>query len=332
MTVQVTTMTAVVQEVYGLDPEVVLSVAEVPRPTIGDGEVLVRVAASSVDRGTWHLMTGLAYPIRLAGFGLRRPKALNPGRNLAGVVEAVGRDVTGFAVGDEVYGTGENAFAEYARTTPQRLAPLPRNLSAVDAATVPVSGVTALRAVRDQARVRAGESVLVLGASGGVGTFAVQLARHLGAQVTGVCSTAKLDVVRGLGVERAVDYTREDPVDGSVRYDVILDIGGNRPLSHLRRALAPRGRLVLVGGEDGGNWLGGMDRSLRAALLSPFVSQSLTAFIAWESGADLAALTGFVEAGSVTPVVERAYPLAETGAAIAHLAAGRARGKLAVTI
>ena len=277
-------------------------------------------------------MTGLAYPIRLAGFGFRRPKALNPGRDLAGVVEAVGGAVTGFAVGDEVYGTAESTFAEYARTTPDRLAPLPRNLSFTDAATVPVSGVTALKAVRDQARVRAGESVLVLGASGGVGTFAVQLARQFGAQVTGVCSTAKLDVVRGLGVDRVIDYTQQDPVDGQARYDVILDIGRNRRLSHLRRALTPRGRLVLVGGEDGGNWLGGMDRSLRAALLSPFVSQTLTAFIAWESGTDLAALTELVEAGSVAPVVERAYPLAETGAAIAHLSSGRARGKLAVTI
>ena len=274
------TMTSLVQNSYGSDPDQVLRLAEVARPSAGDGEVLVRVRAASVDRGTWHLMAGLAYPIRLV-FGLRRPRFANPGRNLAGVVEAVGAGVAGFRPGDEVYGlaAGNGTFAEYVVARPDRLAIKPANLSFADAATVPVSGSTALQAVRDHARVRPGESVLVLGASGCVGSFAVQIAKAFGAEVTGVARTAKLDAVRALGADAVVDHTREDPVDGRRRYDVVLDIGGNRPLRQLRRALTPKGRLVIVGGETGGRWLDGLDRQLRAVLLSPFVGQRLGFFV-----------------------------------------------------
>jgi NADPH:quinone reductase-like Zn-dependent oxidoreductase len=328
-----TTMTALVQDRYGSDPDQVLRLAEVARPTAGDGEVLVRVRAASVDRGTWHLMAGLAYPIRLV-FGLRRPRFANPGRSLAGTVEAVGAGVAGFGPGDEVYGVaaGNGTFAEYALARPDRLATKPANVSFADAATVPVSGSTALQAVRDHGRVRAGESVLVLGASGGVGSFAVQIATSSGAEVTGVASTAKLDAVRALGADAVLDYTREDVVDGRRRYDVVLDIAGNRPLRQLRRALTTHGRLVIVGGETGGRWLDGLDRQLRAVLLSPFVSQRLGFFVNKENAADLAALRELIEAGAVTPAVDGTVPLDQVPAAIRRLIDGQVTGKLAVTI
>jgi NADPH:quinone reductase-like Zn-dependent oxidoreductase len=326
------TMMAIVQDEYGAAPEDVLRVAEVARPAVGDGEVLVRVRASSVDRGTWHLMAGLPYPIRLSGAGLRRPAAPNPGLNLAGTVESVGSGVTGFAPGDDVYGTCDGSFAEYACARPGRLAPLPANLSFEQAAASPVSGLTALQAVRDRARVQPGQDVLVIGASGGVGTFAVQVARAFGGTVTGVCRTSKVDLVRALGAERVVDHTREDPLDGRHRYDAILDIGGNSPLSALRRALAPRGTLVLTGSETGGRWLGGTDRLLRAMLLSPFVRQKLGGFISSENAADLVELGGLLERGEVVPAVDRAHPLDEVAVAIRHLLDGRVRGKLVVTV
>src|SRR4051794_38929057 len=328
-----TTMTALVQETYGADPDQVLRLAEVALPAVGDGEVLVRVRAASVDRGTWHLMAGLAYPIRLV-FGLRRPRFANPGRNLAGTVEAVGAGVDGFRPGDEVFGVaaGNGTFAEYVIARPDRLSAKPANLSFEEAATVPVSASTALQAVRDHARVRAGESVLVLGASGGVGSFAVQIATSIGAEVTGVASTAKLDAVRALGADAVLDYTREDVVDGRRRYDVVLDIAGNRPLRQLRRALTTHGRLVIVGGETGGRWLDGLDRQLRAVLLSPFVSQRLGFFVNKENAADLAALRELIEAGAVTPAVDGTVPLDQVPAAIRRLIDGQVTGKLAVTI
>src|SRR5207302_988895 len=275
LTAGVETMKAIVQDEYGTAPEVVLRIEEVARPTIGDDEVLVQVRAASVDRGTWHAMAGLPYLIRIAGFGLRAPKAPNPGRSVAGTVESVGKDVTGFEPGDEVYGTCDGSFAEYAAARARRLAPKPANVSFEQAAAVPVSALAALQAVRDRARVQAGQKVLIIGASGGVGTFAVQIAKAFGAEVTGVCSTAKTELVRAIGADHVVDYTREDFADGEHRYDAILDIGGNRRLSQLRRALTPGGRLVIVGGETDGRWLGGFDRQLRAHLLSPLVSQKL---------------------------------------------------------
>jgi NADPH:quinone reductase-like Zn-dependent oxidoreductase len=325
------TMTAIMQEEYGTVPEDVLRLGPADRPTIGADQVLVRVRAASVDRGTWHIMAGLPYPIRLAGFGLRRPKPLNPGRSVAGTVEAVGANVTGIRPGDEVYGTVDGAFAEYACGQAGRLTAMPANLSHEQAAAVPVSGLTALQAVR-HAKVRAGQAVLVIGASGGVGTFAVQLAKALGAEVTGVCATTKVDLVRTLGADHVIDYTRTDPTGGDRRYDVILDIGGNRRLSHLRRALTPRGRLVIVGGETDGRWLGGTDRQLRAQLLSLFVSQTLGTFITSENATDLAALRELIEAGRLTPAVDRAYPLSRTAEAIRYLHEGRARGKVVITI
>ena len=330
-TAGVETMEAIVQDAYGTAPEEVLRLAEIARPTIGDDEVLVRVRAASVDRGTWHLMTGLPYPMRLAGFGLRAPKAPNPGRSFAGTVESVGKDVTGFEPGDEVYGTCDGSFAEYARARAGRLAPKPANLSFEQAAAVPVSALTALQAVRD-ARVQAGQKVLIIGASGGVGTFAVQIAKAFGAEVTGVCSTGKVDLVRSLGADHVIDYTREDFADGEHRYDVILDIAAATGLSHLRRALTPRGTLVIVGGETGGRWLGGIDRQLRAHLLFPLVSQKLSMFIASENAADLAILRDLLESGKITPAIDRTYPLSETPAAIRHVQEGRARGKVVITI
>jgi NADPH:quinone reductase-like Zn-dependent oxidoreductase len=292
----------------------------------------VRVHAASVDRGTWHIMAGLPFPIRLAGFGLRRPKYANPGRALAGTVEAIGAEVTAFAPGEEVYGTATSTFAEYAVAQPGKLSRKPRNLTYAQASTVPVSGVTALQAVRDHGHVRAGEKVLIIGASGGVGSFAVQIAKAFGAEVTGVASTAKLDLVRSLGADHVLDHTREDFADGGPRFDVVLDIGGNAGLSRLRRALTPRGRLVIVGGETDGRLLGGSSRQIRATLLSRLTSQTLGTFIASENAADLTALSELIEAGQVAPAVDRTYPLAETAAAIRHLLDGRARGKLVVSV
>jgi NADPH:quinone reductase-like Zn-dependent oxidoreductase len=327
-----TTMQSVVQDRYGSEPEGVLRMAEVDRPTVGNDEVLVRVHAASIDRGTWHIMAGLPYPIRLAGFGLRRPKYANPGRNLAGTVEAVGSGVTAFRAGDEVFGMATSTFAQYVAAPTARLAPKPANLTFEEAAAVPVSGCTALQAVRDHGRVRAGDRVLIVGASGGVGTFAVQIAKSFGAEVTGVCSTSKVDTVRALGADHVIDHTREDFAAAGPRYDVILDTGGNAPLSSLRRALAPRGRLVIVGGETTGRLLGGSGRQIRAKLLSPFLAQELGTFIATEKAADLVALRKLIEAGAVTPVIDRSYPLAETAQAIRHLLSGRTRGKIVVSV
>lgn len=324
-------MAAVVQERYGAEPEAVLRTGRLTRPRIGPDQVLVRVRASSVDRGTWHTMAGLPYPVR-AVFGLRRPKYPNPGRNLAGVVEAVGADVTGFAPGDEVYGTAVAAFAEYVAARPDRLAPKPAGLTFEEAATVPVSGLTALQAVRDEGRVREGQQVLITGAAGGVGTFAVQLAHACGAQVTAVASTPKLDAVRALGADRVLDYTREDFLADARRYDVIIDIAGNRGLGDLRRALTPRGRLIITGGETDGAWLGGTDRQLRAQMLSPFTRQHLGTFISSEHAEGLRDLTAFIDAGTLKPVVDHVYPLGETAAAVRHLLDGRVIGKLALAL
>ncbi|MER5793802.1 NAD(P)-dependent alcohol dehydrogenase [Streptomyces sp. NPDC001980] len=325
------TMTAVVQERYGAEPEAVLRMARLARPGIGPGEVLVRVRASSVDRGTWHLMAGLPYAIRPVS-GLRGPKLPNPGRTIAGVIEAVGSDVRGCAPGDEVYGTAAAAFAAYAVARPDRIAPKPTGLTFEEAATVPVSALTALQAVRDQGRVQEGRRVLVTGAAGGVGTFAVQLAKVFGARVTAVASTAKLDAVRALGADHVIDYTREDFLAGPQRYDAIIDIAGNRRLQDLRRALTPRGRLVITGGETNGRWLGGTDRQLRAQMLSPFTSRHLGTFIASEHADGLRDLTALIDAGALTPVVDRVYPLADTAAAVRQLLDGRVTGKLALAL
>jgi NADPH:quinone reductase-like Zn-dependent oxidoreductase len=326
------TMMAIVHDQYGTAADDVLRLAEVSRPSIGDGEVLVRVHAASVDRGTWHIMTGLPYPIRVAGFGLRRPKYLNPGRSLAGTVEAVGRDVTGFSPGDEVYGIGDGSFAQYMAVGTEKLAPKPLNLSFERAAAVPISALTALQAVRDHGHVHAGDKVLVVGASGGVGSFAVQIAKAFGAEVTGVCSTNKVELVRSIGADHVVDHTLEDFASRPQAYDVILDIGGNTSLSRLRGALAPKGTLVIVGGETAGRWLGGADRQIRAVVLSRFVSQKLGTFICSENAGDLADLSELIESGKLTPVIDRTYPLSEVPAAIQRIQDGQARGKIIIAI
>jgi len=326
------TMKAIVQTEYGSAPEGVLRLAEIDRPVIGDHEVLVRVRAASVDRGTWHLMTGLPNLMRIMGFGFRRPKAPNPGRSLAGTVEAVGRNVTEFKPGDEVYGTCDGSFAEYARAEVRLLSLKPAILSSEEAAAVPVSGVTALQGVRDRARVQPGENVLIIGASGGVGTFAIQIAKAFDAEVTAVCSTAKMDLVRALGADQVIDYTRDDFADGKRRYDAILDIGGNSRLSRLRRALTPVGRLVIVGGETDGRWLGGFDRQLRAMMLSPVVSQKLGILGAKENAADLSVLRELIESGKVTPSIDRTFPLSEAPEAIRYFQEGHARGKVVIAV
>jgi NADPH:quinone reductase-like Zn-dependent oxidoreductase len=324
------TMRAVVQDVYG-PTEDVLRLEQIPRPAIGDGEVLVEVAAAGVDRGVWHLMAGEPYAIRLAGFGVRVPKNRVRGSEFAGRVVSVGANVTGLRPGDEVFGIGAGSFAEYVVAPAGKVAPKPPSLSFEQAAAVPVSASTALQAVRDRGEVRAGQRVLVIGASGGVGTFAVQIAKAFGADVTGVSSTAKLDLVRSLGADRVLDYAADDVTDGAERYDVILDIGGNTPLRKLRRALTPTGTLVIVGGETGGRWLG-VRRQLLAMALSPFVGQKLGTFVNSENSADLVALTGLIEAGRVTPAVDRTFPLDEVPAAVRYMREGRARGKVVVTV
>jgi NADPH:quinone reductase-like Zn-dependent oxidoreductase len=323
-------MKAIVQDTYGSTET--LELRDIDQPQIADDEVLVRVKAAGVDRGVWHLMAGLPYPIRLAGYGFRSPKRTNPGMDLAGVVDAVGKDVTRFAPGDEVFGIGRSTFAEYAVAAERKLAAKPANLTFEQAAVVAISGLTALQAVRDHGKVAAGQKVLVIGASGGVGTYAVQLAKAFGAEVTGVSSTTKLDLVRSLGADHVIDYKVEDFAELEGHYDVILDIGGNTGLAHLRRALSPTGTIVFVGGETGGKWLGGMQRQLRASLISLFARQSFKMFVNKENFEDMLVLAELIEAGKVTPAIERTYPLSEAAKAIRHIEEGHARGKLVITI
>src|SRR5436189_1257828 len=275
---------------------------------------------------------GGPYLSRIAGIGVRAPKNPVPGHDVAGTVEAVGEKVTGLRPGDEVFGTCRGPFAEHACGRADRVAPKPANLSFAQAAAVPTSAATALQALRDKGKVRAGQRVLVIGAGGGVGTFAVQLAKAYGAEVTGVCSTAKTELVRSLGADNVIDYTREDFADGRNPYGSILDIAGNRSLSHLRRALASEGTLVIVGGEGGGKWFGGINRQLRAQMLSLFVRQKLGTLIAIARKDDLQVLREFLEAGTVKPVVDRNFPLSEVAEAIRYLREGRARGKVVVTV
>ena len=325
-----TTMQAITQDRYGEAGDV-LRLEEIAQPAIGDEDVLLRVHAAGVDQGVWHLMTGLPYPVRLA-CGIRAPKTQVRGREVAGRVEATGSAVTALRVGDEVFGIADGSFAQYASARPGKLAPKPANLTFAQAAAVPVSALTALQAVRDRGRVQAGQKVLVIGASGGVGTFAVQIAKAAGAEVTGVSSTAKLDLVRSLGADHVIDYTRDDITAGDHRYDVILDTGGHRPLSQLRRTLTPRGTLVIVGSEHGGRWLGGSDRQLRALMLSPFTSQRLTTLICSENTQDLQALTELIESGQVRPVIDRTYPLSQIPQAIQYLRDGHPQGKVVVNL
>src|SRR3954471_3091701 len=292
-------MKAIVRDRYG-SPDV-LRLSEVEMPDVGDEQVRVRVRAAGLDRGAWRVMAGLPYLLRVAGYGLRRPKVAGLGSELAGVVEAVGAKVTRLEPGEAVFGTCRASFAEYAATEPGKLARMPANLSFEQAAAVPTSAVTALQALRDHGRVKAGQHVLVIGASGGVGSFPVQIAKSFGANVTGVSSTQKLDLVRSLGADHVIDYTRADITDDGKRYDLVLDIGGNRPLSRLRRVLSTDGTLVIVGGEDGGRWTGGIHRQLGAMVLTLFVRQRLRTFIARPNRTDLDTLRALIEAGRSRP-------------------------------
>lgn len=322
-------MKAVVQRHYGGTDQLEVTEVEAPRP--GPDEVLVRVRAAAVDRGTWHLMTGLPLVGR-PFLGVTRPRTAVIGRDLAGVVEAVGEGVTSFRPGDEVIGTAAGSCAELALVPTKRLARKPSGLTFEEAAALPVSGLTALQAVRDAGRVGPGQQVLVIGASGGVGTYAVQIAAAYGAEVTGVCSGSKSDLVRGLGAARVIDYTREEIDHDGRRYDVVLDIAGNRPLRLLRRVLTDTGTLVIVGGEGGGRWFGGLQRQLGALAWSPFLRQRLTSILNRENGADLEVLADLVEAGSVRPAIDRSFALEEAAEALGQLEAGQVRGKVTLTV
>ncbi|MGZ4470533.1 MAG: NAD(P)-dependent alcohol dehydrogenase [Nocardioidaceae bacterium] len=322
-------MKAFVQDRYG-GPDT-LELREVPAPAPGRGEVLVRVRAVGIDRGTWHLMHGLPLLVRL-GLGFRGPRQPTPGRALAGVVEAVGEGVTRFAVGDEVFGTASGSLAELVVASEGRLARKPGSLTFAEAAAVPISAQTALQGLRNIGRVEAGQAVLVIGASGGVGSYAVQLAKAFGAEVTAVCSTGKADLVRSLGADHVIDYTRSDIAEGGRRYDLVLDIAGSRHVAELRRVLTDRGTLVIVGGEGGGRVFGGLERQLGAAVLSPFVRHRLTMFVASENGADLETLTALVDRGAVRPAVDQVFSFESAADAIRRFESGQARGKVVVTV
>jgi NADPH:quinone reductase-like Zn-dependent oxidoreductase len=321
-------MRAVLQDRYGTAE--VLRLGRVPRPAIGEHDVLVEVRAAGLDRGTEHLMTGKPYAVRLA-MGLRRPKNPVPGRDVAGTVVDIGAAVTRFAVGDDVYGVAPGSFAEYAVARESQLALKPATLSFTEAAVVPVSAATALRALVDVGRIQAGQSVLVVGASGGVGSYAIQLAKAFGAEVTAVCSTAKTDLVASLGADHSIDYTRDDFADGTRRYDLVLDIAGNPSLKRLRRALRPRGTAVFVGGENAGVLLG-MGRQLRGVLLSVFLRQRLALLVTKERASDYDRLTELIEGRQLLPSIDRTYPLEEAPVAVRQLEAGQVRGKVAITV
>jgi NADPH:quinone reductase-like Zn-dependent oxidoreductase len=323
------TMRAIVQDRYGSSDTWQLT--DIGRPEINDHEVLLRVHAAGLDRGTWHAMTGRPYLMRITGFGLRSPKDRVPGRAVAGTVVAVGAGVTRFAVGDEVFGASRGAFAEYAAAREDRLAHKPSTLTFDGAAAVPISATTALQGLR-LGRIEAGQRVLIIGASGGVGSYAVQIAKAYGADVTGVCSAAKTDFVRSLGADRTIDYAVEEFADGSRRYDLILDIGGNTTLRRLRRCLESTGSLVIVGGESKGNLTGGFGRSLRAPLMSLFVRPRLTMLASKEHHADLAPLTELIEAGKVAPSIQATYSLDRAPDAMCQLESGTVRGKVVITI
>jgi NADPH:quinone reductase-like Zn-dependent oxidoreductase len=321
-------MRAIVQDRYGSADRLRLS--QIDKPVPAAGEVLVQVRAAGVDRGTCHLMRGEPYLVRILGFGFRGPKNRVPGLDVAGTIVAVGADVTRFQVGDEVFGIARGSFAEYAAAQEDKLVAKPAGLSFEQAAVVAVSGLAAIKGLHT-GRIAAGQKVLIIGASGGVGTYAVQLAKAFGAKVTGVASTAKVDLVRSIGADEVIDYTREDFADGQ-HYDLILDTGGNSRLSRLRRALTPKGTLVIAGGE-GARWTG-VGRQLRALVLSLAVPQRLTMYVSSTSKrqADLEELRQQIEAGHLTPIVGKTYRLPDVPEAIRHLESGRAQGKIAITV
>jgi len=318
-------MKAIVQDRYGgLET---LEFRDIDQPVPKDNEVLVRVHAAGLDRGVWHVMAGLPYLIRFVGFGVRKPKVRVRGMDVAGRVDAVGSNVTRFQPGDAVFGWCDGSYAEYAYASEDHFAPKPAALSFEQAAIVPISGFAALQALRDVGEVQPGQKVLVIGAAGGVGSYAVQLAKAFGAHVTGVASTNQLELVRSIGADDVIDYTRDDVTDGTRQWDLIVDTAGRRTLSRLRHALTPKGTLVIVGGEGAGRWLGGVDRNLRAVVLSRFVGRRLRMLSSKPRQEDLQALGGFLEAGKVTPPISRTYPLREVPEAIRQLVEGHRRGQ-----
>jgi NADPH:quinone reductase-like Zn-dependent oxidoreductase len=321
-------MKAIVQDRYGSAD--VLKLEDIDMPLAHRGDVLIRVGAASAFIGDWHIMTGTPYAIRLVS-GMRAPKQRVRGQDVAGYVEAVGDDITQFHVGDEVFGVADGSFAEYATARPDKLAPKPTNLSFEEAATVPTTGCTALQGLREVGKVQTEHRVLVIGAAGGVGSFAVQIAKAFGAHVTGVCSTSKVELVRSIGADEVIDYTVEDIADGTRRYDVIFDTAGNREASSLRRALTSKGTLVLAGGEGGGRWLG-MGRVMRAKAISPFVGQKMMSFLGRPKAEDLLVLKDLIEAGKVTPVIGARYPLSDVPDAIRELGTGHGRGKVVINV
>jgi NADPH:quinone reductase-like Zn-dependent oxidoreductase len=321
-------MKAIVHSRYG--PPDALELRDIDQPVITDDQVLVRVHAAAVGKGDWLTVQGLPYVARMR-YGLPRPKHPVPGFDVAGRIEAVGSHVTQLQPGDAVFGWCDGSFAEYASVPQSQLARKPGNLTFEQAAAVPISGFAALQALRDTGGVQPGQTVVIIGASGGVGSFAVQLAKAFGAQVTGVCSTRSAELVRSIGADQVVDYTREDFTRTGQRYDLILELAGNRSLSELRRALSPTGTLVLVGG-SGGRWLMGTGRTLRAVVVSPFVGQRLRSFFSKPRGADLVVLKELLEAGKVTPVIDRSFPLSETAEAIRYVGERSTQGKTVITV
>jgi len=335
-------MKAIVQDRYGSAD--VLELAEIQAPVPADDEVLVRVHAAGLDPGVWHRMTGLPYLMRAAGYGLRKPATRVRGTDVAGTVEAIGCHVTTFAPGEPVFGICQGSFAEYVCVRQDKLARKPFNLTPAQAAAVPSSALTALHALRDKGHIHPGQHVLIIGAAGGVGTFAVQLAKAHDAIVTAVCSTTKMELVRSLGADEVIDYLDEDFATGHRDYQLILDTAGNRPLAQLRRVLTPHGTLVIIAGQTGGPLLGGIGRQLHARLLSPFVTHKLHVLApghhththsrdhSHNHSHDLDVIRDLIETGKLTPVIDRTYPLHHTAQAIHHAQQTHARGKIVITM
>jgi 2-desacetyl-2-hydroxyethyl bacteriochlorophyllide A dehydrogenase len=323
-------MKAITQIKYG-SPADVLEVQGIDKPEIKDDEVLVEVRAAGIHIGDWLVISGLPYLVRLMGFGILKPKNLVPGMEMAGVVSSVGADVTQFKQGDQVFGWCKGAFAEYAAVSEDALVLMPNNATFEQAAALPISGFTGLQAIRDRAKVQQVEKVLVIGAAGGVGNYAVQIAKSYGAEVTGVCSTRSVELVHSIGADHVIDYTKEEITESGQQYDAIIDTAGNRSLSQLRSALTPKGKLVIVGG-TGGKWFMGVGRSIRAQMLSPFISQSLGTFISKTTKEDLIVLKELVESGQVTPVIERTYALSDGAEAVSQVGERHSQGKLVITM
>ncbi|MBK8259245.1 MAG: NAD(P)-dependent alcohol dehydrogenase [Polyangiaceae bacterium] len=323
-------MQAVLQSGYGSAD--VLRLGTTQRPSPSQGEVIVRVHSAAIDRGTWHLMTGRPYLMRMMGFGFSAPKNPIPGLDLSGTVVEVGAGVTRFKKGDQVFGIGAGSFAEFAKAREDKLAHAPKAVPLNTAAALGVSALTAIQALRDHAKVEQGDHVLIIGASGGVGTFAVQIAKALGAEVTAVCSSSKVEMVRSLGAARVFDYTREKFYESGEKYDAILDIAGNTPIAQLRRVMTPEGRLVFIGNEHGGDYTAGFGRQIWAMMLSPFTKQRFAMMMAREHFEDLEAIAQMVEKGQIRPAVDRVCSLGEVPAALTDMEAGHIRGKVIVRV